>query len=101
MIPGRYGKVTFLVVRTEVICGADFSRVVTENTTVKCVRCSGELLINQDTAFLQKKSLDDMPYIRCPRCGFACALENYWPQTEAQRPRRRSGNGPVLQTFLL
>lgn len=101
MLPGRYGKVIFPVERIEVVCGEDCKRVVNENTTVRCIRCGRELLINQDTAFLQKKSLDDMPYIRCPRCGFACALENYWPQTEAQRPRRRSGNGPVLQTFLL
>lgn len=101
MIPGRYGKVRFPVTRTEVVCGSDYLRTVNENTTVHCVFCGQDLLINEDTAYLQKKSEDDMPYVRCPRCMRAAALENYWPQTEAQRPRRRTGDGPVLSIILL
>ena len=87
-IPGRYPKVRFPIRRIEVCSGQDFERVVNENTTVSCLRCGESFLINGDTAFLQKKSLDEMPYIRCPRCSYTAAVVHYYNQAIKKERRK-------------
>ena len=88
MTRGRYPTLNFPIRRIEVCSSVDFERVVYDNTPIRCLRCGKETRINSATAFIRKKSLDDMPYVRCPHCLFTCALENYWPQTERYRKLR-------------
>ena len=76
--PGRPPTVRWPIRRTIVESGQAFVRTMQENTTVSCYRCGGEFLANRDTAFRTRRSIDDMPYIRCPRCGYVAAVLYYF-----------------------
>ena len=85
--PGRPPKVTFPIIRIEVVHGVDYIRRVEENTTVKCVHCGQQFLINGDTAFRLRRSIDDTPYIRCPHCSSVAAVCYYYDQVKERRAR--------------
>lgn len=77
--PGRPPTVRWPIRRTVVESGQPFEKTMQENTTVSCYRCGSEFLVNRDTAYRTRQNrLDDMPYIRCPICGFRAAVLYYF-----------------------
>ena len=80
--PGRPPKVSFPITRTIVYSGQDFTRTMQANTAVSCLRCGSCFPVNGDTAFRNRRNrLDDMPYIRCPVCGYTAAVIFYFDRT--------------------
>ena len=62
-----------------------FQKTMNENTTVSCLRCSKAFLVNGDTAYRTRQNkLDDMPYIRCPNCGYRAAVIYYFDRVVAK-----------------
>ena len=83
--PGRPPKVRFPIRRILVVSGQDFLKTMHENTTVSCLRCSKHFLVNGDTAYRTRQNkLDDMPYIRCPHCGYKAAVIYYFDRVVGQ-----------------
>lgn len=77
--PGRPPKVHFPIKRILVDSGQAFTKTMNENTTVSCLRCGGQFLVNGDTAYRTRQNkLDDMPYVRCPICGYKAAVIYYF-----------------------
>ena len=76
--PGRPPVVRWPIRRVVVEQGQPFEKVMPENTTVRCYRCGEEFLVNRDTAFRIRNSIDEMPYIRCPHCGYVAAVLYYF-----------------------
>ena len=84
--PGRTAKVHFPIRRTLVVGGIDFPKIMNENTTVSCLRCGKEFLVNGDTAYRTRQNkLDDMPYIRCPNCGYRAAVLYYFDRVVVKK----------------
>lgn len=67
-VPGRRPAVRFPIRRT-VMCPERREMFINENTTVHCIACGGEFLINQDTAYIHRTRFGDTEFVRCPRCG--------------------------------
>lgn len=76
--PGRPPAVRWPIRRTVVESGQPFEKTMQENTTVSCYRCGSEFLVNRDTAYRLRRSIDEMPYIRCPHCGYVAAVLYYF-----------------------
>ena len=83
--PGRPALVHFPIRRILVVSGQGFQKTMHENTTVSCLRCSKAFLVNGDTAYRTRQNkLDDMPYIRCPNCGYRAAVIYYFDRVVAK-----------------
>ena len=83
--PGRPALVHFPIRRILVVSGQGFQKTMHENTTVSCLRCGKEFLVNRDTAYRTRQNkLDDMPYIRCPNCGYRAAVIYYFDRVVAK-----------------
>lgn len=67
----------FPIKRTIVERGIEKTYSMHENTTVHCVLCSCEFLINRDTAYIVQGDIDDMPRVRCPWCGKIAGIVDY------------------------
>ena len=85
---GRHKIVRFPIRRTEVYCGENVQRIVEENTSVRCIRCGEQFLINRDTAYIPPDMNDcNVEMIRCPQCNFRASIYYYYAQTEKKRKR--------------
>ena len=83
---GRPAAIHWPIRRTVMISGAPRPMLIEENTTVHCVRCGAEFLINSDTAFVMKTELDSFEVVRCPRCNRIA--DAFYYLREPPRPKR-------------
>lgn len=96
---GRPPAVTFPITRTVVEQGLPRVKTMEAGTEVLCLRCSMPFRVDRFTAYLTTSyELDDMPYIRCPRCCYTAPVIYYFdrvteigpmPDRNAMRKARR------------
>ena len=90
-IPRRRGRtpaVSFPIRRTVVESGLDRKKVIEAGDAVSCLRCQKPFRVDSLTARLSDSSVDDMPILHCPSCGYAAAVLYYFDRVIGARPRR-------------
>ena len=93
----RPKKVDFPVEIEEVYHGKTQHLVMNENTTVTCVYCKKEFLVNRDTAYPAHSIFDTTPYVRCPKCNKKACIVYYFDRIvkPKSQPQKRLKNGWV------